>query len=789
MKLLDAISLQTGLLFGNPYVQIRRASRVRFSQDFIERILESSNLVDLISQYTSLKPSGSGLMGRCPFPDHPEKTPSFSVSEIKQVYNCFGCHKKGNILTFLRDLQGLSFVDAIEFLARRANIEIPEQGFSAVESRDTVLRRRIIKLNHLALDYFTSRLQLFGKLDGKKLNGQENQNTDETVLGYLEKRGLSQDSIETFQLGYAEAHWDHFVQFLRSKGEDLKLAEDAKLIRPRGGGVGSGAGGGGGDSQSQPSGSYYDIFRSRLIFPILSASGEVVAFGGRALTEDNEPKYLNSPESLVFHKGKILYGLFYASKYIRAEEQVIIVEGYMDMISLFQAGIKNVVATMGTALTNDHVKILRRLTKNVVVLFDGDRAGISAAEKSLPILLGGDILPKGLILQDNMDPDESVRRYGPQALKQELSMAPDLFSLVLSQWMQGFRGDPSEKIKLIDRIRPVFNVISDKRLKDLYFEEIATKMGVHFHWLSQTLKRNGGPTEVSPKPSYPANYQKRDYASGTNISNPVVNPVASSVVASQNGNDLVLSEAKEIVLQGSSKPELNLMGLALKSRANFEIIKSEDVIEGISSEGVKTILQKADEVYRQDPSKFDRLLGLFVSCVDQPELLFWNDTLGGGDFSLEIESRLINDCLKRVRENSLRLQAKSLLSELNELKSLGLSQEKNVALKASKAEDSLKNLGTQNSEGLNSRDKEFSKSEIGNSDIESGEFDFSVKENGEIETRSSGSGDKQLGNEKASAKEIRDNTVVMRRIMEVQKKRVSLVGGAGVKKDKDRGNI
>ncbi|MBV2167493.1 MAG: DNA primase, partial [Bdellovibrio sp.] len=446
---------------------------MRFSQDFIERVSEANNLVDIISQYTQLKQSGSGLMGRCPFPDHVEKTASFSVSETKQVYHCFGCHKSGNLFSFLRDYQGMSFPEAVEYLANRASIPMPAPE-KEDEARDQVAEKKklLLKVNKLAATYFSEQLQRVPH--------------DHPVRKYIASRGLSAEVIETFGIGYAVAEWDGLERHLASKQVPMALAEEARLVKAR----------------NNKSG-YFDIFRDRLMFPIFSAMGEPIAFGGRYLEKkENEPKYLNSPETPVFIKGKVLYGLSQTARYIRSEDMALIVEGYMDLVSLYQAGIRNVVATMGTALTPDHGKMLKRMTKNVVALFDGDSAGMEAAERSLPILLAADLYPKGLTLPNNMDPDDYVKKYGAEALKAELEKAPDLFVMILARWMEGYRGEASEKVKLADKLKPLFEVVPDQRLRDLYLAEAAQKMSVTLPWLRQAVGlQSSGPVYSQNRPA------------------------------------------------------------------------------------------------------------------------------------------------------------------------------------------------------------------------------------------------------------------------------------------------
>ncbi|MGZ3774442.1 MAG: DNA primase [Pseudobdellovibrionaceae bacterium] len=609
---------------------------MRYSQDFIERVSEANNLVDIISQYTQLKPSGSGLMGRCPFPDHVEKTPSFSVSETKQVYHCFGCHKSGNMFSFLRDYQGMNFPEAVEYLATRANIPMPAPEKDE-EVRDQIADKKklLLKVNKLAAHYFSEQLKRVPH--------------DHSVRKYIASRGLSQEVIDTFGIGYAHPDWDGLEKHLESKQVPLALAEEARLVKARNSKAG-----------------YFDIFRDRLMFPIFSAMGEPIAFGGRYLEKkENEPKYLNSPETPVFIKGKVLYGLSQTARYIRSEDLALIVEGYMDLVSLYQEGIRNVVATMGTALTPDHGKMLKRMTKNVVALFDGDAAGIEAAERSLAILLAADLYPKGLTLPNNMDPDDYVKKYGAEALKAELDKAPDLFVIVLNRWMEGYRGEASEKVKLADKLKPLFGIVPDLRLRDLYLAEAAQKMSVTLPWLRQA---------VGMQSSGPVYSQTRPGMSRTVQSNPSANPSNSHEVSQP-------IEGGKISLKGISKAEVVLLGLVLKSRANFEKFVNENLIENLAHEGLKKILEKATEVYRQDLNKFDKLTSLLVSYVDQPEYLFQGGPMPEMDpgFDEETETKLLRDCFKRVRENSLREQAKRLARDLrNEPSSEKLEQIMNI---------------------------------------------------------------------------------------------------------------
>lgn len=595
---------------------------MKFSPEFIQRVSEANNIVDIISQYTQLKPAGGGLMGRCPFPDHPEKTPSFSVSESKQVYHCFGCHKKGNIFTFLQTYNGMSFRDCIEYLAGRANIAMPVMNPEEATKQDALNQKKKLlgRVNALAAQYFFENFQKLPASHPARM--------------YAEKRKLDENIVQTFQIGYAGEEWDGLVKFLESKMVPLALAEEARLVKARTGGKSG----------------YFDIFRDRLIFPIFSPMGQPIAFGGRIISQ-GEPKYLNSPETPVFHKGKVLYGLNETAKHIRSLDQAIVVEGYMDLISLYQTGITNVVATMGTALTSDHGRLLNRITKNVVTLFDGDSAGQEAAERSLPLLLASDVLPKGLTLPDDMDPDDFVKAKGSEALLTLIAQAPDLYSMILQQWMQGYRGDASEKVKLANRLTPIFNSIQDIRLKQLYFSETAAKLNVDEKWFRQALSPVGDASRNNASVTLQKPVQQVSRATSDN----------SEKSGLEFKPQLTETFVDQIQLKGASKAEVLLLGLALKNHANFDAFLESEGLEVIPHEGVKEVLKRAADVYRQAPEKFDKLTSLLASFVDHPEWLISNQSSS----EAADEVKMLQDCLRKVKEQKIAARRKTLTQELS----------------------------------------------------------------------------------------------------------------------------
>lgn len=585
---------------------------MRFSPDFIEKVQEANNLVDVISQYTQLKSTGSGLMGRCPFPDHQEKTPSFSVSDTKQVYHCFGCHKKGNIFTFLKDYSGMNFPEAVEHLANRAGIPIPVQENANFQQgqQHNEKKKQLAQINALASHYFVETFKRLPAQHPAKL--------------YAQKRVLTNEIVNDFKIGYATADWDGLLQYLKSKNINLALAEELGLIRHKQG------------SQD----SFYDLFRDRLMFTITSPLGETLGFGGRVLSAEQQPKYLNSHDSVIFNKGKILYGLDLTARYIRSEDCIIVVEGYMDLVALYQAGIKNLGATLGTALTPDHGRLIKRHTQNVVVLFDGDQAGQNAAERSLAILLQTGLLPRGLTLPDSLDPDEFVKERGVENLKALIGSAPDLFDVVLGNWLKDYRGTPAEKLKISDKLKPVFESIEDPRLYELYLKSASQKIFVEEGWLRLALK--GDPKKIARELYSPRKDDKKQEV----ISKP-------------------LDEQDLISLKGLHPAEEMILGLALKKREYLDQVLKSGVLERFLHIGLIRIFQQIQEVTRQSPEKFDKLASLLSSFVDRPEVLI-APLVTAATGETERETKLLSDSIRRVIERHLQQQAQQLAIELKQ---------------------------------------------------------------------------------------------------------------------------
>lgn len=351
----------------------------------ITQVREASDIVELISTYLTLKKAGKGFVGLCPF--HTDSSPSFHVDPRSQLYYCFGCQKGGNIFNFLMEIEKMSFVEAVEFLAQKAGISLPR---TAVDDRREKEKEALYFVNRWAANYFYKNLL--------SPVGQQ-------ALRYVQRRGIDQEMIKTFGLGYSLPDWDGLLRQAQVDSVSPDVLFKAGLVIKRTGG------------------GYYDRFRGRFMIPIVDLYKKVLGFGGRKIIDDDTPKYINSPETPIYQKGQILFGLYQSREAIKQADQAIFVEGYLDLIALYQFGIKNVVATSGTALTPAQAKLIRRFTENVILLYDADAAGTSAAMRGADIFLDAGLEVKIVALPAGHDPDSFVRERGVDNFKFMLSRA------------------------------------------------------------------------------------------------------------------------------------------------------------------------------------------------------------------------------------------------------------------------------------------------------------------------------------------------------------------------------
>lgn len=427
---------------------------MRIPENKIEEVRAAANIVDIISESVQLRKRGKNFVGLCPF--HSEKTPSFTVSEDKQIFHCFGCHAGGNVFKFLMDYEKISFIEAVQLVAAKAGINLEyEDDASGKESEQEIL----YDINVKAARYFSDNL----------LNSPEG----ETARKYFQERKIKTQTMRAFGLGYALNGWQNFVEFAESQKIDLEKTVQLGLIG------------------QQNDGRLYDKFSDRIIFPIFSASGRVIAFAGRVLhNAEGTAKYLNSPESSIYIKGRVLYGLSFAKNEIRKLDKAILVEGYMDLISLYQNGIKNVVAVSGTALTEDQVQLLSRYTKNVILLFDADAAGIKASMRSIELLLKRDVEVKIAALPPGEDPDSFINKYGRDDFEELVSKAQNFLEHQTAYYeSQGFFDDPKKTAEAIRELVRLLSMIDDELNRNLLLKSIAKKFSLREKLLESELDK------------------------------------------------------------------------------------------------------------------------------------------------------------------------------------------------------------------------------------------------------------------------------------------------------------
>jgi DNA primase len=412
-------------------------------EDKISEIKNSVDIVEVISEVVFLKKAGNNYVGLCPF--HSEKTPSFTVNPDKQIFYCFGCGVGGNVYTFLMKQDGLSFVEAVRQLARRYGISIPDQRSSPESQKKYREKEQLFAINKAAMEFFQDCLK---RPDGRK------------ARDYLKNRRIHQETIDLFRLGFVPDGWDNLVRFSSKQKSALQLVEKAGLI------------------VSRPSkNGYYDRFRNRIMFPIFNQRQQVIGFGGRVM-DDSLPKYLNSPETSIFNKSTSLYGLNIARQVCRETGTVYLVEGYFDMISLYQAGIKNVVATLGTSLTSAHVRLLKGIARKVVLVFDSDSAGIKAAQRGVSLFMQEAVGAKVMILPQGYDPDTYINEFGRTSFSEITDNALEIIPFLIESAIDRHGFSVEGKLSVVNDLKEPIRSIANPVARSLYVKELAERIEV-----------------------------------------------------------------------------------------------------------------------------------------------------------------------------------------------------------------------------------------------------------------------------------------------------------------------
>jgi DNA primase len=424
---------------------------VKYGEEIIERVQSLNDIVEIISNYVPLRRAGKTFKSVCPF--HQERTPSFIVNPERQIFHCFGCGAGGDVFSFLMKYENITFPEALKQLAERARVPLPEPNR---DEKKESLAGKLFEINEAASQYYRNN---FEAESGK------------AARLYMEKRGFKPQELAEFGVGYASPEWRGLSDFLAKKGFAEEILLRSGLV------------------VKSAQGSCYDLLRGRVIFPIRNAQGKVVAFGGRVLTQDL-PKYINSPETEIFRKRREFYGLNLAKRHIPEEPRMFIVEGYLDQIRLYAAGFRNTVATLGTALTDEHVRILKRYVQEAVLVYDGDKAGESASLRGMEIFLKEGLSVKLLALPPGLDPDDLVRKSGAAEFEKLSRGAQDLFDFKLAALLKKYdRGDSLGLLKITGEFLDTFAVIPNAVLLDRYVNRLAAVLGVQADSIRKELAK------------------------------------------------------------------------------------------------------------------------------------------------------------------------------------------------------------------------------------------------------------------------------------------------------------
>ncbi|MCD4689743.1 MAG: DNA primase [Desulfuromonadaceae bacterium] len=439
-------------------------------EDKIQEIRERIDIVELVSSYLPLKRSGANHLGLCPF--HSEKTPSFNVNAPRQIFHCFGCGVGGDAFSFVMRMEGLSFPEALRRLAERAGVELQEEQLTPAEEQQRQDRDRLLRVSEVASAFYHEQLLE----DPQGAEGRR----------YLRQRGYEGETVREFGLGYAPDSWQALAEHLAGKGFEPKWARDILgLVR-----------------EGQKGRGDYDLFRKRLLFPIQDSRGRVVAFGGRVL-DDSLPKYINSPESPIYHKGQILYGLYQAKEAMRRSETGIVVEGYFDQLALYRAGFQNAVATCGTSLTAEHARLLKRYCKQLLLFFDQDKAGRKATFRAMEVLLAEGLSASVVELSADEDPDSYLAGHSAEDLQVVFDRARPVLKVYLDHCL-ALHGDSIEgKVRAAEEMLGKLRLLPSELERDLYLKELAQRTGLDEELLKKKVVSRPKVTSSKPKAAQP----------------------------------------------------------------------------------------------------------------------------------------------------------------------------------------------------------------------------------------------------------------------------------------------
>jgi DNA primase len=560
-----------------------------FSEEKVSEIRDRSSILEVVSDHVTLKKAGKNYRGLCPF--HSEKTPSFMVNEEKQIFHCFGCGAGGDVFTFLMKVGNFSFPQAVEELAKRYGVNLPRRELSPVQKKEITKKEVLFQINQTVSEYFHSLLT-------REREGEEGRR-------YLSQRGMRQEMIEEHRLGYSLDRWDGLVQYLRERKVPLEMAWELGLILPK------------------KKEGWYDVFRGRVLFPIFDLHHRIVGFGGRVIKE-GQPKYINSSESIIYHKGEVLYGLHVAKRYIPEKDCVIICEGYFDLLTLHQYGLKHSVATLGTALTTKHIRTLKRYTENLITVFDADQAGVQATLRSLPLFLEEGVVGKMILLPKGEDPDGFLRKGNLEDFERRVAGAVPLIDFFFEWLMKTYDVKSiNGKVKVVEEGVALIGKIPDRIRRDFYMKVLAERLDLQESILYEMLR------------SSPKNRLKAE-------------------------EDL----KKRFVEESFPKSEEMVVRLMVHQPELIPVISEEGILREFESPILRKIAEKLEGLYhKKGRLDLTEALGCFEEDLKGRlcEFAFQESGLEG-----EQREKILRDCIQKIRKKRLKKDGSELLKRIKE---------------------------------------------------------------------------------------------------------------------------
>ncbi len=567
----------------------------KIPEEKITEIKEATDIVELISDYLTLKKKGKNYFGLCPF--HQENTPSFSVDPTKQIYYCFGCHKGGNAISFLMEYEKMSFPEAVKYLAEKAKISLPNVSESDRTARE---KEALYYANKFAAEFYY-----------KNLMSPAGKN----ALTYLEKRGLGKDIIRKFGLGFSLSEWDGLIKHAQKKGVSLDSLHKGGLIIKK------------------DNGRQYDRFRGRVMVPIISLTKKVVGFGGRIIIDDEKaPKYINSPETAIYQKGKMLFGLYQTRDFIREQDQAIFVEGYTDLLSLYKNNIKNIVATSGTALTIQQAQLIKRYTNNIILLYDSDSAGSAAAMRGADIFLSTGLEVNISAMPAGEDPDSYIHKYGPVKFNEMIANAVSIIHFKINTLKKQYDlSNMSDRARVIDLLLESISNIKDNIKKGLILKEVAEYFGMEERLLLGQLK----------------NVKKYDRYD-------------------EKSSDIKPSAIKRMKNKYDSAEE-NILKIILEENYLLKVVYENVEIKEIKNKLIREIISKIYELYDKNEKVDGRKILNIISDPEKVDLISYILS----ENRIENFEKILNASIQLVKVRIIEEASNKIQMEIKELENKG----------------------------------------------------------------------------------------------------------------------